>query len=409
MLGITRNGPCGRPLASTLLEGPIPRPGSRPGWMSSLIVLLGVLIVSEATAADAPESDEPALDASAFRPPIEFKGDLDGLRSPLLFRDGRPVRDADDWRARRREILDDWRGLMGTWPPRLEHPGFEVLESEPRDGYARERVRLEVAPGRRTDGYLLVPDGEGPRPAVLVVFYEPETAIGEGKKPGRDFALQLVRRGFVTLSIGVDPRPIIPEAVALGLQPLSYLASWAANAGTALAGRPEVDPKRIAVMGHSYGGKWAMFAACLDERFASGVWSDPGVAFDESRRNVNYWEPWYLGLDPDRTRTPGLPAPDNPRTGAYRTLIERGMDLHELQSLMAPRPFLVSGGAEDGPERWKALNHVVAVNRLLGFEDRVAMTYRPAHDPTPRSNAQVVEFLTRVLEPGPPADGPRTP
>jgi len=38
---------------------------------------------------------------------------------------------------------------------------------------------------------------------------------------------------------------------------------------------------------------------------------------------------------------------------------------------MAPRPFLVSGGTADMLERWPALNHAIAVNRLLGYEDRV--------------------------------------
>ena len=60
-------------------------------------------------------------------------------------------------------------------------------------------------------------------------------------------------------------------------------------------------PGRIGVLGHSYGGKWAMFASCLFEKFACGVWSDPGIVFDESRPNVNYWEPWYLGWEPGRT------------------------------------------------------------------------------------------------------------
>jgi len=69
--------------------------------------------------------------------------------------------------------------------------------------------------------------------------------------------------------------------------------------------------------------------------------------FDETRPNVNYWEPWYLGLDPQRQRTPGVPDAANPRTGAYKQLMESGHDLHELHALMAPRPFLVSGGSED--------------------------------------------------------------
>jgi hypothetical protein len=152
-------------------------------------------------------------------------------------------------------------------------------------------------------------------------------------------------------------------------------------------------------MGHSYGGKWALFASCLHEKFAAAVWSDGGVVFDETRSAVNYWEPWYLGLDPTVTRRRGLLTAEHGRTGAYRALRERGHDLHELHALMAPRPFLVSGGSEDPPARWEALNHAVAVNRLLGHADRVAMTNRPAHSPTAESNAQAFRFLEHFLRP----------
>ena len=169
------------------------------------------------------------------------------------------------------------------------------------------------------------------------------------------------------------------------IQPLSYLAYVAANGYNALAALPEIDPDRVGVMGHSYGGKWAMFASCLYEKFACGVWSDPGIMFDEARSNVNYWEPWYLGWEPGRTRKRGVVTPENPRTGAYKRLCESGHDLHLLHALMAPRPFLVSGGSEDPPERWSALNHTVAVNTLLGHENRVAMTNRPE----PRADGRV--------------------
>jgi hypothetical protein len=73
------------------------------------------------------------------------------------------------------------------------------------------------------------------------------------------------------------------------------------------------------------------------------------------------------------------------------------MDLHELHALMAPRPFLVSGGSEDPPARWLALNHTIAVNRLLGREHRVAMTNRPTHEPTAESNEQIYQFFERFL------------
>jgi hypothetical protein len=148
------------------------------------------------------------------------------------------------------------------------------------------------------------------------------------------------------------------------------------------------------------GGKWALFASCFDERFACAVWSDPGIVFDESRGAVNYWEPWYLGLQAGPPRRPGLVTPQNPRTGAYRELVAAGRDLHELHALMAPRPFLVSGGAEDALSRWRALNHALAVNRILGFDHRVAMSNRDRHAPTPESNAQLVLFLEAWLRPG---------
>jgi hypothetical protein len=65
---------------------------------------------------------------------------------------------------------------------------------------------------------------------------------------------------------------------------------------------------------------------------------------------------------------------------------------------MAPRPFLVSGGSEDPPERWKALNHVVAVNDLLGYKNRVAMTNRKGHAPTAESNELIYLFFEHVLK-----------
>ncbi len=93
-----------------------------------------------------------------------------------------------------------------------------------------------------------------------------------------------------------------PELGAAQCQPLSYHAYVAANAWRALASLAEVDSGRIGVVGHSYGGKWALFAGALWDRFAAVAVSDPGIVWDESRPNVNYWEPWYLGRDATRTR-----------------------------------------------------------------------------------------------------------
>lgn len=326
--------------------------------------------------------------------------DYGNYRSPLLFDDGTQVKNAADWSRRREEILTAWTKLIGSWPPLLEKPRLSVVSSETKQGFEQHRVEVQVAEGKLQMGYLLVPKNAKPMPAVIVPFYEPETSIGL-KGTNRDFALQLALRGFVTLSIGSpggDAR--LPDIGNAQCQPLHYLGYIAANCHRALSLRPEVDPKRIGIVGHSYGGKWAMFASCFYTNFACAAWSDPGIVWDETRSNVNYWEPWYLGLEANMKRQPGVPSGVNPRTGPYKTLYESGRDLHELHALMAPRPFLVSGGAEDPVDRWRALNHSVAVNALLGMSNRVAFTSRPKHDPTDESNRQIYTFLEYHLQPG---------
>jgi hypothetical protein len=365
----------------------------------------------------APESNAWPKIAPFFSPPTELAGQFGAFKSPLKFYDGRDVKSRAEWPQRRAEILRYWHEQMGPWPELIARPRVEVVHKRMRGELTELRVNLEVAPGATQHGFLLIPPGAEPKPAVLVVFYAPEVSIaydgpepltGQAKKylttgnrgQGRDFALQLSRRGFVTLSIGTPGDDAYqPDLYGMKCQPLSELAYIAANCHTILAQRPEVDPQRIGVMGHSYGGKWSMFASCLYDKFACAVWSDGGVVFDETKTAVNYWEPWYLGLDPNVTRKRGLITPASPRTGAYKRIVEGGHDLLELHALMAPRPFLVSGGSEDRPERWVALNHAVAVNRFLGYENRVAFTSRPAHSPTPESNEQAYLFFEHFLKP----------
>ena len=347
--------------------------------------------------------DLPAELTPRFRCPDEFTGKFSPQRSPLQFDDGSIVKTSADWSRRREEILKTWRQIMGDWPPVLENPKMEILETTHRENFSQRKIDLQIAVGQTDRGYLLIPDGTPPFPAVFVPYYEPETSIGLSKQPLRDFAYQLARRGFVTLAIGSpggDARKPQLSAEA-HCQPLSYLGYIAANAWQALASLPEVDSQRIGIVGHSYGGKWSMFGSCLYEKYACAVWSDPGIVFDEQRASINYWEPWYLGYDSAFTRKPGLITSESPRTGAYKELVEKHHDLPELEALMAPRPFLVSGGSEDFRARWPVLNHALAVNALLGFHDRVGMTNRPKHEPTEESNAVIYAFFEHWLKPAP--------
>jgi len=361
------------------------------------LMVLQLVFLSPTRAEDASADEIWNEIKSCFSPPNGFAGEMGNYRSPLLFEDGRRVNSSEDWRKRRKEIRDKWHGLMGNWPPLLTDPNVTYLDNERRGDIIQHRVQFSMTPQHSTEGYLLVPPGDGPLPAVITVYYEPETAIGR-KGENRDFALALARRGYVTLSMGTGASIYYPTKANAELQPLSALAYAAANAYQVVTTRDEVDPNRVGIAGHSYGGKWAMFASCLYDKFACAAWSDPGIVFDETRGNVNYWEPWYLGYDPQKKRPAGIPDNRKPRTGAYKTMVEQGWDLHELHSLMAPRPFLVSGGAEDPPQRWIALNHTVAVNKLLGYRSRVAMTNRPHHSPTPKSNEQMYNFFDYFLK-----------
>jgi hypothetical protein len=376
-----------------------------------LLVLVGAVAcgVGDVRAADPPRRAALWQQLEKYtEPPAEFAGQLGPYRSPLQFADGTPVRSAADWARRRAEILATWHRRLGPWPPLVERPAVTRLESTDRDGYVQHHVHVQISPeGKLADGYLLMPAGQGPFPAVLVPFYEPLTSIGQGAQgKGRgthDYGLQLVRRGFVTLSIGTpgsveqigrDTRQLLTQAgVQQRRQPLTLLAYAAANCHTALAQLPEVDPQRIGIIGLSYGGKWSMFSSCLYDKFACAVWSDPGIVFNEQNANVNYWEPWYLGYDPNTQRKPGVPSAENPRTGLYKELIEAGGDLVDLHALMAPRPVLVSGGTEDPPRNWRALNHLVAVNAVLGHSHRVALTARPTHVPTAEALQLEMAFL----------------
>jgi dienelactone hydrolase len=383
---------------------------------ASLLSIFIVLTISTSNGQNSRELDSGSCSVSwrkisgFFNPPEEYKGKYGTYRSPLKFYDGRTVKTAEDWRERRTEILEKWNKMMGEWPPLLKDQRMEFVDSTRRDGFTQYNIRFYWTPNEETTGYLLVPDGKEKKPAIITVFYEPETAVGlgtsESTKTTADFAYQLTKRGYVTLSIGTTKATkantfslYYPNINNAQVEPLSMLACAAANAWYVLAKVPTVDSSKIGIMGLSFGGKWAMFASCLFDKFACAVWSDPGIVFDENREMVNYWEPWYLGYYPKPWRKRAMITKENPAHGLYPRLVAEGYNLQELHALMAPRPFLVSGGSEDTPKRWIPLNHSIAVNKLLGYKNRVAMTNdREVHIPTTQSNEDAYLFFDYFLK-----------
>src|SRR6185312_8662579 len=132
----------------------------------------------------------------------------------------------------------------------LERPRIEFVAKTNRENFVHHHVRVEIAAGSMSHSFLLIPDGAGPFPAVVVPYYEPQSCIGFGKEDLRDFGYQLARRGFVTLSIGSpggDARK--PDTAEASCQPLSFHGYVAANCANALATLPQVDSGRIGIVG----------------------------------------------------------------------------------------------------------------------------------------------------------------
>ena len=81
--------------------------------------------------------------------------------------------------------------------------------------------------------------------------------------------------------------------------------------------------------------------------YAAVAVSDPGIVFDEKRSNVNYWEPWYLGFDPQQTRKPA----------------------HRASLLWHPAAAMLG---EQRPQNFRfiAVEHAAARGALAAFRDR---------------------------------------
>ena len=192
-----------------------------------------------------------------FTPPPLYQEKFGTYRNPLLFYNGDTVKNADDWLKRRKEIKDKWLNLIGHWPAIITNQKLEIIKTTEREDFKQHLVRFYWTPLEQTYGYLLEPNKKGKHPAVITVFYEPETAIGWGGKANRDFAYQLTKRGFVTLSLGTRQTTkdktyslYYPTINNSTMQPLSVLAYAAANAWEVLARVESVDSTRIGIMGH---------------------------------------------------------------------------------------------------------------------------------------------------------------
>lgn len=272
------------------------------------------------------------------------------------------------WAGRRAEILELFRAnVYGRSPGRPERLRFEVLEESPRamDGAATLR-RISVVSGQREREHrfeivLFLPNGrQGPVPVFLLLNNRPATNTDPTRVQKSGFwpAEELISRGYgiaalqvgelapddkarfregvIRLFEGETAGPRAPDAWA-------GLAAWAWGASRAMdyfETDPRIDAARVAVVGHSRGGKAALWAGAEDQRFSLVVSNESGEGgaalsrrnYGETVARINESFPHWFAA--------------NYRSFAGRES-ELPTDQHMLISLIAPRAVYVASASED--------------------------------------------------------------
>ena len=248
--------------------------------------------------------------------------------------------------GRRAELAE----LIGFRVP--EPPAFQTRRDQHEDGWTRSLMTYRSPEGDDVVAYLLAPEGEGPFPAV-VCHHQHNSEIHLGKSepagvagsPLQAFAPALARRGVLVLApdslcfedrrrggTGREPRDDdgrrhfdeLCYRLLRGDTLARKVVSDSALAVSLLAATPIVDPRRIGILGHSYGGNTVLFHAALDDRVRFACSS--GAACSYRRRIASGTGIELASVIPGFTKR---------------------FDVEDLVRCMAPRPLLLVSATDD--------------------------------------------------------------
>jgi dienelactone hydrolase len=129
-----------------------------------------------------------------------------------------------------------------------------------------ERLEVPYENGLTLPAYFVKGRGDAQRKPTVVLF----DGMDNAKEMSVIFAgIDLAKRGFNVLAID---GPGQSEPLRLRNIPSRYDYEAAGSpAYDFVAARPDVDPKRVAVMGYSFGGYHAPRICAFDKRYAAGV------------------------------------------------------------------------------------------------------------------------------------------
>lgn len=159
-------------------------------------------------------------------------------------------------------------GARGTF--HMERGGGDEAAAPEPEPLPYRNEEVEFANGDiRLAGTLTRPEGEGPFPAVVLLSGSgPQNRDSEllGFPVFRELADHLTRRGIAVLRY--DDRGVGGSQGSVSLATTSDFADDALAAVRQLAARPDIDPRRIGLVGHSEGAVVAPLAATRSDSVA---------------------------------------------------------------------------------------------------------------------------------------------
>ena len=173
---------------------------------------------------------------------------------------------------------------------------YEVISEEKCEKYTQKLISYSGSEKDHIKAYLLIPEGEGPFPAMLAHHqHSGERHFGKSEICGlvgdeyQAFGPELAQKGILVLapdSICFEDRRTNKSGVEPDDEYSDFLQHYNEMCYRILKGKPlmkkviedasiaisllrsikKVDNNRIGVLGHSYGGNTALFQGALDER-----------------------------------------------------------------------------------------------------------------------------------------------
>jgi hypothetical protein len=286
----------------------------------------------------------------------------------LTAADGRKITSADDWKTiRRPEVLELFRKhVYGRVPATAYQKGFRVVNEDAKamDGAATLRqVEITISAAEKSLTIRLtvfVPNrAPKPVPAFLLICNRGPENVDPTRKIKSEFwpVEEAVARGYgIAAFNNADVDPDRHDGFQDGIHGLldgatrppdawGTIAAWAWGASRCmdyLESDKDIARDKVAVIGHSRGGKTALWAGAEDERFAIVCSNNSGCGGAALSRRIHGQKETVAKINK------GFPHWFNETFKTYGGREESlPVDQHMLMALIAPRAVCVASAEQD--------------------------------------------------------------